>query len=82
MSGGFMANLSKRSTIYFEPTIHQALKMRAASSNSTISELVDEAVRQLMLEDQEDLQAINDRVNEKEVTYETMLAELKADGKI
>lgn len=77
-----MANLSKRSTIYFEPTIHQALKMRAASSNSTISELVDEAVRQLMLEDQEDLQAINDRVNEKEVTYETMLAELKADGKI
>lgn len=77
-----MANLSKRSTIYFEPTIHQALKMRAASSNSTISELVDEAVRQLMLEDQEDLQAINDRVNEKEVTYETMLSELKADGKI
>ena len=77
-----MANLSKRSTIYFEPTIHQALKMRAASSNSTISELVDEAVRQLMLEDQEDLQAINERVKEKEVTYETMLAELKANGKI
>ena len=77
-----MANLSKRSTIYFEPTIHQALKMRAASSNSTISELVDEAVRQLMLEDQEDLQAINERVKEKEVTYETMLAELQANGKI
>lgn len=77
-----MANLSKRSTIYFEPTIHQALKMRAASSNSTISELVDEAVRQLMLEDQEDLQAINERVNEAEISYETMLTELKADGKI
>lgn len=77
-----MANLSKRSTIYFEPSIHQALKMRAASSNTTISELVDEAVRHLMLEDQEDLQAIKDRVEEKEISYETMLDELKADGKI
>lgn len=77
-----MSNLSKRSTVYFEPVIHQALKMRAASSDVSISELIDEAVRLLMREDQEDLAAISERVNEPEVTYEVFLNELKANGKI
>ena len=77
-----MSNLSKRSTIYFEPAIHQALKIRAASSQVSISELVDEAVRLLMKEDQEDLQAISDRVAEPEITYEALLDDLKKNGKI
>ncbi|TBR38228.1 CopG family transcriptional regulator [Marinomonas agarivorans] len=77
-----MSNLSKRSTVYFEPTIHQALKMRAASSDVSVSELIDEAVRLLMREDQEDLAAVSDRVKEPEVSYEVFLNELKADGKI
>ncbi|WP_137169534.1 CopG family transcriptional regulator [Marinomonas sp. FW-1] len=77
-----MSNLSKRSTVYFEPAIHQALKMRVASSDVSISELIDEAVRLLMREDQEDLAAISERVNEPEVTYEVFLNELKANGKI
>lgn len=77
-----MSNLSKRSTVYFEPAIHQALKMRAASSDVSVSELIDEAVRLLMREDQEDLAAISERVNEPEVTYEAFLNELKANGKI
>jgi hypothetical protein len=77
-----MSNLSKRSTVYFEPAIHQALKMRAAASDVSVSELIDEAVRLLMREDQEDLAAISERVNEPEVTYEAFLNELKANGKI
>ena len=56
-----MSNLSKRSTIYFEPSIHQALKVKAASSHLSVSELVDEAVRLLMSEDQEDLAAFSER---------------------
>ena len=54
-----MSQLSKRSTIYFEPSIHQALRVRAASSDASVSELVDEAVRLLMREDQEDLKSIS-----------------------
>ncbi|TPE53338.1 ribbon-helix-helix domain-containing protein [Maribrevibacterium harenarium] len=77
-----MSNLSKRSTIYFEPTIHQALKMRAASTQVSVSELVDEAVRLLMREDQEDLQAISERVAEEEISYEALLNDLKTRGKI
>lgn len=77
-----MSNLSKRSTIYFEPAIHQALKIKAASSHMSISELIDEAVRLLMNEDQEDLAAFSERENEKEISYEALLNDLKKHGKI
>ncbi|MEM8661091.1 MAG: CopG family transcriptional regulator [Pseudomonadota bacterium] len=77
-----MSNLSKRSTIYFEPDIHQALKIRAASSNVSVSELVDEAVRVLITEDQEDLAAFSEREHEKEISYEALLNDLKKHGKI
>ncbi|MBM67938.1 MAG: CopG family transcriptional regulator [Haliea sp.] len=77
-----MSNLSKRSTIYFEPDIHQALKVRAASSHLSMSELVDEAVRLLMNEDQEDLAAFSEREGEKEISYDALLNDLKKHGKI
>ena len=77
-----MSDLSKRSTVYFDPAIHQALKLKAASTNVSISDLVDEAVRLLMLEDQEDLASIADRVSEPLVSYEALLGDLKKNGKI
>ena len=77
-----MSDTSKRSTIYFEPEVHQALKIRAASSHLSISEIVDEAVRVLMSEDQEDLKTFSERVNEPEISYEALLSDLKNHGKI
>ena len=77
-----MSELSKRSTVYFEPSIHQALKMRAASTHTSLSELIDEAVRLLMSEDQEDIKALSDRANEPEISYEALLDDLKKHGKI
>ena len=77
-----MSKLSKRSTIYFEPEIHRALKMRAAASNCSVSELVDEAVKLLMREDQEDLEAFSERADEPEISYEELLEDLKQHGKI
>ena len=77
-----MSTLSKRSTVYFEPAIHNALKLRAASSDTSISELIDEAVRLLMKEDQEDLSAVRQRAKEPEISYEDLLNTLEADGKI
>jgi len=74
--------LSKRSTIYFDPAIHQALRLRAASTQVSVSELVDEAVRLMMREDQEDLAAFAQRAAEPEMTYEALLADLKQHGKL
>ena len=77
-----MSNLSKRSTVYFEPQVHQALKIRAVSTHVSVSELIDEAVRLLMSEDQEDLKAVSSRKSETEISYEDLLNDLKAHGQI
>ena len=77
-----MGNLSKRSTIYFDPNIHQALRIRAASAHVSVSELVDEAVRLMMREDQEDLAAFELRAAEPEISYEALLEDLKVHGKL
>ena len=56
--------------------------MRAVSSNCSVSELVDEAVRLLMREDQEDLAVFSERADEPEISYEELLEDLKEHGKI
>ena len=77
-----MSNLSKRSTIYFDPSSHQALKIKSVTSSRSVSELVDEALRQLMNEDQEDLEAYAQRKDEPDINYEELLNDLKQHGKI
>jgi len=77
-----MGTLSKRSTVYFDPAIHQALRIKAASSHLSVSELVDEALRMQLAEDQEDLSAFDARVREPEMSYESLIKDLKKHGKI
>ena len=77
-----MSELSKRSTVYFDPALHQALRLKSAATQSSLSVLVDEAVRLLMREDQEDLKAAVSRVNEPEISYEALLDDLKKHGKL
>jgi len=72
----------RRSTIYFEPEIHNALRVKAASTNRSVSELVNEAVKNALREDQEDLAAFDERVNEPTISYESLLERLKANGKL
>jgi plasmid stability protein len=74
--------MTKRSTIYFEQEVHQALRMKAATTERSISELVNEAVRALLREDQEDLAAFESRVAEPVISYQDLLNDLKAHGKI
>ncbi|UVW34938.1 CopG family transcriptional regulator [SAR92 clade bacterium H455] len=77
-----MSTLSKRSTVYFDPAIHQAVRIKAASSHLSVSEIVDEALRMQLAEDQEDLSAFDARVREPEISYESLLKDLKKHGKI
>ena len=71
-----------RSTIYFEPELHHALRIKAAHTQCSLSNLVNEAVRQALHEDQEDLAAFDERVNEPLISYEELLKDLKKHGKI
>jgi plasmid stability protein len=77
-----MSELSKRSTVYFETEIHQALKIKAVTTHQSVSEVVNEAVRLALSEDQEDLKAFSQRANESTLSYEKLLEDLKLHGKI
>jgi len=73
---------AKRATIYFEPEIHRALRLKAADTERPISDLVNEAVKLALAEDAEDLAAFRDRVREPDVAFEDAVLDLKKRGKI
>ena len=77
-----MTELSKRSTVYFEPEIHQALRMKAATAHISVSDVVNEAVRMALQEDLEDLKAFEERSSEATLSYEELLNDLKSHGKL
>ncbi len=77
-----MSNLSKRATVYFDPAIHRILKVKAAETSTTISEIIDRAIRFELKEDAEDLQAFEDRLSEPTISYQKLVADLKKNGKI
>lgn len=69
-----------RSTVYLEPELHQALRLKSAHSQRSMSDIVNEALRQALREDEEDLAAVRSRAKERALSYEDFLARLKADG--
>lgn len=77
-----MAVELKRATIYIESELHRAVRLKSAHTNRTISDIVNESLRAALREDQEDLDAFEKRASEPIISYETLLAKLKADGKI
>ena len=69
-----------RSTLYLEPQLHQALRLKAAQARRSMSDIVNDALREALREDEEDLSAFAERAGEEPLTYEEFLAKLKADG--
>lgn len=77
-----MPEASRRATIYFDSDLHQALRLKAAHAHRSMSEIVNDAVRQALSEDQEDLASFSQRVAEPTMTYEALLDDLKSHGKL
>jgi len=75
-----MPQLSQRSTIYFDPDMHKALRLKAAEENRSISEIVNEAIAMLTAEDAEDIAAVDARKSEPGISYADFVKSLKADG--
>ena len=73
---------TKRSTVYLDENIHKTLRLKAAETHRSISDLVNEAVKRTFVEDQQDLEAFEVRESEPTLSYETMLKALKSDGTI
>jgi plasmid stability protein len=77
-----MRNLTKRSTVYIDTELHRALRVKAAETERSISELINEAVRNSLLEDSVDLSAFRERKDEPIFSFEEVLKQLKKNGKI
>jgi plasmid stability protein len=73
---------SKRVTVYFEPAIHTALRLRAAASDRSVSDMVNDAVRLSLAEDAVDLEAFSARRKEKSVSFESFVTGLKRRGQL
>ncbi len=72
----------RRTTIYLESDLHKALKIKAAETDQSVSELVTGAVRRSLLEDAEDLAVFKQRAKEPNLAFETVLKDLRRRGRL
>ena len=77
-----MKNAQKRATIYFDADLHRALRVKAAETERSVSELVNQAVKLSLAEDAEDMAAFEERRHEPNLSFEDVLKDLKLRGKI
>jgi len=72
----------RRATVYLDPEIHRALKLKAASTDQSISEMVNEAIRLSLAEDADDIEAFDERVSEPDIDFDSFVKSLRRSGKI
>lgn len=77
-----MSAPAKRATVYFDPDLHRALRIKAAETDRSMSEIVNEAVRLSLAEDAEDLATFDERASEPNLPFEEVVRDLKRRGKI
>jgi hypothetical protein len=77
-----MAVETKRATVYLDPRLHRALRIKSVETSQSMSDLVNEAVARALAEDAADLAAFKERAHEPLVSFEAALKDLKRHGKI
>ncbi|PYQ31447.1 MAG: CopG family transcriptional regulator [Acidobacteria bacterium] len=73
---------NKRSTIYFDPDLHRAVRLKAAAMDLSVSDVVNEAVRRSLAEDADDLEAFEKRSREPVLLFEDVVRSMKRRGKL
>jgi hypothetical protein len=77
-----MDKSNKRVTVYLQPAYHRALRVKAAETEYSVSELINEAIRNALREDSLDLDAFEARSGEPSLAFEDVLKKLRKDGKL
>jgi hypothetical protein len=73
---------TRRATLYLNPDLHRALRMKAAETDQSLSDLVNTAIRQSLLEDAEDLAAFDERAKEPSLDFGALVKDMKRRGKL
>ena len=74
--------MAKRATVYFDPELHRVLRLKAAETDQTLSEMVNQAVRSTLAEDADDLATFRRRAKERTLPFEQVVRDLKRRGKL
>jgi hypothetical protein len=77
-----MESTTKRATVYFDAKLHRALRLKAAETDRSLSDLVNAAVRFSLAEDADDLAAFDERTREPNLPFEAVVKELRQSGKL
>jgi post-segregation antitoxin (ccd killing protein) len=77
-----MTMQSKRATVYLDPDLHKALRLKAVETSTSVSELINKAIREAIAEDAEDIVEFESRVAEPLISYDEMIKRLKKDGRL
>ncbi|MHB8138070.1 MAG: CopG family transcriptional regulator [Smithellaceae bacterium] len=77
-----MRTAATRATVYLDPALHKALRLKAVETTQSISKLVNDAIKESLAEDAEDIAAFEARAKEPLISYDAMIKRLKKDGRI
>ncbi len=77
-----MRKSALRATVYLDPELHKALRLKAVETSQSLSKLVNDAIKESLAEDVEDIEAFEERAKEPLISYAAMIKRLKKDGRI
>jgi hypothetical protein len=77
-----MGTAAIRATVYLDPDLHKALRLKAVETTQSISKLVNDAIKESLAEDAEDISAFEERAKEPLISYDAMIKKLRKDGRI
>jgi hypothetical protein len=77
-----MGTAATRATVYLDPELHKALRLKAVETSQTLSKLVNDAIKEVLAEDAEDIASFEERAKEPLISYEAMIKRLKKNGRI
>lgn len=72
----------RRSTVYLDPNLRKALRVKAAETEQSVSQLVNAAIRRSLEDDAQDLAVFDARAQEPNLVFENVLKDLKRRGKL
>jgi len=77
-----MKTAAMRATVYLDPDLHKALRLKAVETSQSLSKLVNDAIKEALAQDAEDIAAFEERIKEPLISYEVMIKRLKKNGRI
>jgi hypothetical protein len=77
-----MGTATMRATLYLDPELHKALRLKSVETSQSLSKLVNDAIKESLAEDAEDIGTFTERAKEPLISYEAMIKRLKKDGRI